>query len=196
LLETLELLQHCGVPIPIAKAIVAGLDETVATRGVRAWLAQHEKSFLLLHGDVGPGKTWAAAAALRRCRRELVRFVDATGAPGVRLGMPNGWFLSAMKLALLSPFTSDGARKLADAEHVETLVLDDLGAETLDQTGYALQRVQGVLAERHAHRRLTVITTNLTPLQLGQRYGARIGDRLMQEAMAVHCPGPSLRRSA
>jgi len=73
-----------------------------------------------------------------------------------------------------------------DAKHRETvfaapaLVLDDLGAEYLDDKGSFLVDLDELIDTFYANRRPLLITTNLDRDRFYQRYGSRIRDRLRE----------------
>lgn len=71
------------------------------------------------------------------------------------------------------------------------LYIDDLGAEPLCFNKHEL--FEDVLFERHRNDAMTFITTNLTPSQIGDKYGARIGDRLPEMFNIIKWDGKSFR---
>ena len=58
------------------------------------------------------------------------------------------------------------------------LLIDDLGAEPL-MRNITIEYLFLLLSERGLRDRHTVITTNLTPVQLQERYGERVSSRLL-----------------
>lgn len=60
--------------------------------------------------------------------------------------------------------------------------IDDLGCEALEilEYGNINEPVKELLEHRYDRQTFTIITTNLTPQQITERYGARIGDRLSE----------------
>ncbi|CAL2077492.1 conserved protein of unknown function [Tenacibaculum sp. 190524A02b] len=71
------------------------------------------------------------------------------------------------------------------------LYIDDLGVEPKAFNAYEL--MEQVLFERYRNNALTFITTNLTPLEIAERYGARIGDRLPEMCNIIIWKGDSFR---
>jgi len=132
------------------------------------------RPMLVLSGPAGVGKTvaavqWVRAWVAARCGSALfVTALDITTAD-VRGGALRAW-------------CDTGA-----------LVLDDLGREYLDDRGWLLSLVEGVLDARYAARRPTIITTNLARDLFKARYGERIVDRLREAGTFIEVVGPSLR---
>lgn len=62
------------------------------------------------------------------------------------------------------------------------LGIDDLGCEALEimEFGNVKEPVKELLEHRYDRQAFTVITTNLTPQQITERYGTRVGDRLSE----------------
>ena len=72
-----------------------------------------------------------------------------------------------------------------------SLYIDDLGAEQLAFNKYEL--LEEVLFERYRNQALTFITTNLSPSEIENRYGKRIGDRLPEMFNIIKWDGKSFR---
>ena len=66
----------------------------------------------------------------------------------------------------------------------------------LTQPVKALEYLFTLLNERMAGRRHTVVATNLTPVQLQERYGERVASRLLDRSLcaAIQLKGKDLRR--
>ena len=76
----------------------------------------------------------------------------------------------------------------------ELLIIDDLGWEHLDQTGYVLGSMVGMLDDRIQDEQRTVLTTNLDEKAFRARYGDAIHDRVRGYGTWVDVePGPSMR---
>jgi DNA replication protein DnaC len=71
------------------------------------------------------------------------------------------------------------------------LYIDDLGFEQLCFNKYEL--LEQLLFERHRAGSLTFVTTNLTPIQIVQRYGERIGSRLNEMFNIIEWKGDDFR---
>lgn len=71
------------------------------------------------------------------------------------------------------------------------LYIDDVGFE--DKLFNKTELIADILFERHRRNARTFITTNNSPLQLMERYGDRIGDRLPEMFNIIKWDGESLR---
>lgn len=136
------------------------------------------RCLLLLAGQHGPGKSGLAAAIAQE-------WVDAERSVLFRTAAA---FAADLRAA---PFRAAGSSDerateqavLAAYQEVGLLVLDDLGTEAL--VGGGAERVVEslflVLALRLSEARPTIVTTNLTPPLMAERFGARLSDRLGSE---------------
>lgn len=77
---------------------------------------------------------------------------------------------------------------------VPLLLIDDLGAEPL-MRNITVEYLFTLLNERMAAKKHTVVATNLTPVQLKERYGERVASRLLDRnaCAAVQLKGKDLR---
>ena len=71
------------------------------------------------------------------------------------------------------------------------LYIDDLGAEELCFNKYEL--MEDILFHRHRNGARTFVTTNLTPEEIGTRYGGRLDDRIGQMFNIIEWKGESFR---
>ena len=67
------------------------------------------------------------------------------------------------------------------------LAIDDLGTEPVEIQDYGnhLSPVIDLLYKRYDEQLFTIITTNLTPKEIRERYGERIADRLNEMAFRI-----------
>lgn len=158
------------VPERIRVMLVDGpVSETSAVRAVRDWIAG-KQTFLVLAGGTGAGKTLAACLSLM-------------GRPGV--------FERAVSAGRLGLYGEDDVARMRMLRRAKTLVLDDLGAEFAGDVWRA--QFDELIDERYGDRLRTVITTNLSPAALKERYGARVADRIRHDGQVVACGSESLR---
>jgi DNA replication protein DnaC len=165
-------LEQAGIPRRMW-ADLESLQETPAVAATRAWLGGG-KTFLVLEGGVGVGKTYAAA--------------DFAASPG-------GLFVKADALARLSAFDIEGWERIYRAPR---LAIDDLGTERLDEKGWALGAILACIDRRYDDAARTVITTNLSLDAVRERYGkdgGRLFDRLREAAEWVQLAGTSMRKA-
>ena len=158
-------------------------------RDLRAdWEARIEKgeTSVLLWGPSGTGKTGLAISDLRDCivkNRNDGRFAS----------------LPALLSELRNTY-SDRTRSEADVlrhyQHDGLLILDDLGAEHVKDTGWLEDRLYQIIGYRHAELQPTIFTSNLSPEELGQRIGERVMWRIVEmcgKAGIIHVDGKNLR---
>lgn len=119
---------------------------------------------LIFYGNVGTGKTFAAAC--------IANHLLARGVPVVMTSFIK--LLSAMQT-----FGTDKEKLIADLNRAHLLIIDDLGAER--ETDFALENVYNIIDSRWRAKRPLILTTNLTIKEIREpvntRY-ARIYDRL------------------
>lgn len=163
-------LQRAGTPARLMTILMGdGLRETPAVRAVRDWM-DGERTFLVLTGGTGAGKTLAACQALGR----------------------GGLFERAVAAGRLGLYGDDDVARMRSLRRAKVLVLDDLGAEFAGDVWRA--QFDELVDERYGQQRRTVITTNLSPEALRERYGARVVDRLRHDGLVVACGSESLRK--
>lgn len=134
----------------------------------------HTKNInLLLVGSVGTGKTCLASAIANEleARGFSVAFLTAFG------------FNDACRKYHTS-FESSRSETLDALLDADLLVIDDLGTESILRN-VTLEYLYTVVSERMNARRHTLITTNLSPAALADRYGERIASRLFNERVCL-----------
>lgn len=135
---------------------------------------------LLLWGDVGTGKSFAAAC--------IANYLIEHGVSTVMTSFVK--ILDAVQCG--SRAEDDIIAKLNSAKLV---VFDDLGAER--STEYALERVYNLIDSRYRRRLPMILTTNLTINDMkneqDMRY-RRIYDRIFETCYPIQFTGPSWRR--
>lgn len=157
-------------PLRLVAAFLAGAAVGVDVGGRRPVQLHGQEWVIFLGGEVGCGKSAAAASAI--------------------LYREDALFATAPELCTVN----DDAKLLrAQAGEARLLLLDDLGMEQAGAAKWEIGMLAELLARRHGERRPTIVTTNLDRAALGERYGARIADRLREGARLVGFPGPSLR---
>ena len=169
-----ERLEGSGLGARTREAVEAASDSP-AVVSTRQWL-NAGRSWLLLAGDVGTGKTVAAGWALREVARQ-----------GQTVA-----FRRAAEVARLSGFDA-GAQELHRLKRVGLLVLDDLGTECA--TGWGTSILHELLDTRHEAKLRTIITSNLKRADARARLGDRMADRVQQDGRVVWLEGASMRRS-
>jgi len=137
---------------------------------------------LFIHGKVGTGKTWLAAALMREQARSRER-MDEHG--NSIMYLDDARFISLPELAIeirdtMGNSSSDSESKIISRyTKVKTLFLDDIGAEKVSDyiksiLFLIMERRNTMLGGR------TVITSNLSLRELDKEHGARIASRISE----------------
>ncbi len=152
----------------------------------REW-SKNPDGFLFLHGCPGSGKTWLAVAVIRFClaagtrRLSEIKFISERG------------FLDSIKAAFGNESAPIPARRLPPDEPtcIRLLLLDDLGANRM--TTFALTEVAGLIAARYDDDLPTIITSNLSPDEVGAVVDVRTISRIAESDMMFEFPTRDLR---
>lgn len=139
---------------------------------------------LLLTGAGGLGKTFLLNCVYARA---LEKGVGALRVTAFRM-------LEAMRKRHMGADSEDDQDFNAMLE-TPLLFLDDLGTEPMLRN-ITVEYLFALLNERMAAERHTMIATNLTPLQLQERYGERVSSRLLDRTncAVMQLKGKDLRR--
>lgn len=153
-------------------------------RAIAAWLAS-PSPVLLLTGNAGRGKTYAAFAAAAALAADGVHVRATTHKRYLDSLRPDG-----------SPEPPWVLRRRA--QEAPSLVLDDLAAEmdpTVAATDFVRTETIDLLSARLGPGKRTVITTNASAGELGDMFGDRIMSRLAQDSAVISLTGPDRRRA-
>ena len=166
-----------GVPMRF-KAAMQNPQKTHATKGVIRW---SKNGFLLLYGEHGTGKSFAAVYALYLLALESLE---------KNWKYPSAW--SAINATWTSAYRLTTKDDIFEASRISpVLVIDDLGSE--QDAGWAKAKIVETTSERYNQRKLTIITTNYDSTQIEGVYGKRMSDRVLGDGLSVYCGGESLR---
>lgn len=142
-----------------------------------ALTTEKPKQGIMLAGNVGNGKT------------TLMQALKAT----IKIAKMQGWFEYGEQWGLRIADARDIAKLIANdlkeydaIRRTALLAIDDMGkepAEVLDY-GNAYNPVIELMEYRYNEQLFTIISTNLTPKQVREKYGNRIADRF-NEMMCV-----------
>lgn len=136
---------------------------------------------LLLYGDVGTGKTFAAAC--------IANYLLDRGIPVV--------MTSFVKiLELVQGFRGEEEeRYIRRMNQAKLLIIDDLGAER--STEFAMEKVYNIIDSRYRAKKPLILTTNLTMADMKEatdiRY-SRIYDRIFEICYPIGFTGTSWRK--
>lgn len=168
--NTFRTTKHNARNLKLCKRYATGFDEMLK-----------KNQGLLFTGDVGTGKTYAAACIanylLDRCIPVVMTsFVKILGLTQNFRGDDEERYIRRMNMAKL-------------------LVIDDLGAER--STDFALEKVYNIIDSRYRARLPMILTTNLTLKDMKEatdiRY-SRIYDRIFETCYPMEFVGPSWRK--
>lgn len=159
------------VPRGILGVILGPSQVTPATMAVDGWLATDQR-LLLLTGGLGCGKSVAAGYAIKRS--------------------PGRW-MHASEIAKAARFEAD--ERMRELLAARLLVIDDLGAEFNDASGWGRAALTTLLLQRYEEGLRTLITTNLDQKTWSTYADPRIKDRL-KAGTIFEVKGESLRRRA
>ena len=168
----------------IGRLKAAGIQDRHLLEWTRNWSkAKAENLGLLFWGDVGTGKSFAAAC-----------IANALIEMGVPVLMTN---FSKMLNQMGGMYSDERFRYISSLSRFSLLIIDDLGIER--STDYAKEQVYSIVDERYKSGLPVIVTTNLTitdlrcPQQLGD---ARIYSRILEMCTPVHVPGKDRRAEA
>ncbi len=148
---------------------------TEAVQKTRLWY-RGDRTWLVLCGENGVGKSVAAVCALRKQAEK----------PG------SVSFRSMAEVVKLSTY-GDGAAEMEHLKRTAILVLDDMGAEYATKFGAGL--VFDLVDARHRDRKRTIVTSNLPYEKLKTDVGARIRDRWL-DGEVYQLKGESMRKAS
>lgn len=158
-----------GIPPEFVGCTLASWQPPERRRGVDAWIASWppERTYLLLSGNKGAGKTHIACGLLRAAWEHY---------------QIRGLFRPVVDLVDEYRRASRGEpeeQDVIDAAvlRVPLLVLDDYGAER--ETALAAERIYRVVDVRYRERRPTIVTTNVPPAELEERVYSRIASGIV-----------------
>lgn len=188
-------LPDMGVPRRLADAVEAEMLvaaeqrrwwETRAMQAARRYVGER-KTFLLMLGGAGAGKSAAASWVLTHARTRLYEEWE------IEIEPSRGMFVRSAEAARIPRFDDqeDLWRRMLN---VQWLVLDDLGIETMSD--FWSERVNELLDARYGNRRRTVLTSNLEVEPFKARYGDRIVSRLREDSIIVDVGNEDCRKAA
>lgn len=177
-----EMYADAVVDVPEVAEWVRAVVATAVKNSRSDVLAVRKGPTLMVMGNVGVGKTHQAYGALRALAVSGIR------CPWVFLNGPTLY-------ARLRPrHAVDSESEFMSIANAPLLVLDDIGANTKDSP--FVEEVNYRLIDHRSPRRLpTLITTNVAPKALGERFGARVASRMREFVTnRVHIQGEDRRR--
>lgn len=151
---------------------------------------------LYIHGKVGNGKTWLMSAIMREAVRRSGR--PANSYDDTVAYSRHFLFISLPELMMkikdsMNPKSEVTESQLLDKySKVSVLFLDDIGADYT--TDYVIAFLYLLLERRDTGKKLTtVITSNLSPNELGEKHTERISSRVTGMCRIVRMTGQDRR---
>ena len=132
------------------------------------WLINQDRFGILLCGVPGNGKTTLMLAI-----RSLINYLDMKDAYNESMTV---FRIDAREIARLN---KDDFAKFEKIRSKKMLAIDDMGLEPAEVMDYGniLNPVVDLLSYRYDEQLFTIVTTNLKPEEIRQKYGDRIADR-------------------
>jgi DNA replication protein DnaC len=143
-----------------------------------------ESPSLLMLGKTGLGKTHLSLAI---CSALAEKGFGVVYTPVQKLTDR----LEAVKFSYSDAAKEQYAAELENATGCDLLVLDDLGAEFVTQ--FSSAALYNIVNTRMAENRPTIISTNLEPQELEQKYSQRMSSRLLGGCHALRFTGRDIR---
>lgn len=168
-----------------------GCPETVRDMAARAYTyAMHLKENaaagkgLLFFGEVGRMKTTLAVCVAKEAIKK--------GMGVYFISMPE---LLDMMISMSRNRDSTELQKFEKKiKNVTILILDDFGAEY--PKDWVLNKVDAIITHRYNNLKPVIITTNMLPNEIKERYVQRVYDRLRSTSQILGTYGDSLRKTA
>ena len=148
------------------------------------WLTTEDYPCLLLCGQSGNGKT-----TLMDALRMVINDCELKDMQGTKVYCR---ITNAKEVANMS---KRDYKAFSDLCKYPILTLDDLGTEPMEVMDYGniINPVLDLLTVRYENQLMTIITTNLTPKQIREKYGNRVADRLNEFVQKIIFELPSYR---
>jgi hypothetical protein len=178
-----EVMSGIGVPPRLLGNLPGSLDSE-AVREAGLW---QRRSFLVLTGEPGVGKSHGAAVAVKRwLAANIGNWFDRRNWDSARTAAESAVWCGAKAI-------TDDKGIAARVKSCRFAVIDDLGKE--DEMKTSLAAIRDVISKRYDSKAPTVITTELTIRNIEDRYGRHIAERLVEDycSRIADCRGESFR---
>ena len=139
---------------------------------------------LLFTGAPGLGKTFLSACIAREVSASGFSVVYDTAAHIFQQ-------FESGKFGRENPFEEDPDREINRYLNCDLLIMDDLGTEM--NTSFVQSAFYRIVTERLINHRKTSLSTNLTPAEIGARYGAAVRSRIEGEYQIMRFFGKDIR---
>ncbi len=168
---TFQITKYNDRNMKLCRRYVSGFDKMMA-----------KNQGLIFWGDVGTGKSYAAACIAN----ELL----SKGVPVIMTSL-------VKILELVQAGDEKESEIITRLNSARLVIFDDLGAER--NTDYALEKIYNIIDSRYRSKKPMLLTTNLTidemKREIDRRY-SRIYDRIFEVCYPMQFAGPSWRKKA
>ena len=138
--------------------------------------------------STGCGKTSWACKIMGHYFRKIA-FDSGLENEGLYIYLPT--FLEDLRASYDNP-DPDFEEVLSMLKNCKLLIIDDIGSERV--TEWVRERLVSIINTRVANRLSTIYTSNLSPKELGDALGDRIGSRVLGSSAVVEITGADRRR--
>lgn len=170
--EIREMLTICYKAEVVKRGLIFIDDDSTKDRIAKAtkWLCGECKPGLMLYGRIGSGKT-----TLARAISQLIGILYDSAYSGDRK-----YVYRSSALDLSKDVANE--ERFARIKMEEMLFIDDMGMEpsTVKVYGNEFSPVTELIYSRYDSLKLTIVTSNLKGDEFMNRYGDRIGDRMLE----------------
>ncbi len=152
------------------------------------WLTNPRGKFcMVFFGHCGNGKTTMIKALQQVLNHLEIRSPDDNTTIGLQIS-------NARDIAAVC---RDNRRQWLTLCRAPMLAIDDLGTEPIEvqEYGNRLNPIVDLLYKRYDDQLFTIITTNLKPEEIKEKYGERIADRLNEMSSRIVFENESYRRA-
>lgn len=180
-----EYVESCGIPLRFWDYTLDGSPLAQSHNAlVKALLESGWDESWYLWGKHGTGKTGLAAAYAK----QFLRLDDEDLVPEQVIFRAVPDLFTELRASYNPRRESDPTESelLEKYTGATILVLDDIGAEQIKDSGWLEDRLYQIIGKRHAELASVFITSNLSPAELGNRIGERIMWRIVEMCGADH----------
>jgi len=174
-----------GIGVPSRH--LGNVPNALGSMAVSAAESWQSRGFLVLTGIPGVGKSFGAVVAVKKqLTNHIGNWFDRRNWDQATKAAETIMWSSAKEIA-------DDRSVASRAKSCRFAVIDDLGKE--DDTRMSVAAIRDAISKRYDTKLPTVITSELTILDIRERYGQYIAERLSEDycSKIIDCAGESFR---